>query len=176
MTATKEVIMTGEKKASAVRYHRRALLEAADRLLTELGYDGMNMNMLAKEANYSKATVYVYFESKDEIVRALCIERLKLMRRELALVLKSDADTDGKLAEVRQMLDELASGDGVYFDFACEFGGRTDTDSARELNALIRGIFDDLTALAPEQELKNKWYRYYGEVKTKGLFAEGGGA
>ncbi len=95
MTATKEVIMTGEKKASAVRYHRRALLEAADRLLTEFGYDGMNMNMLAKEANYSKATVYVYFESKDEIVRALCIERLKLMRRELALVLKSDADTDG---------------------------------------------------------------------------------
>lgn len=166
--------MTGEKKASAVKYHRRALLEAADRLLTEHGYDGMNMNMLAKEADYSKATVYVYFESKDEIVRALCVERLTLMRRELALVVKSDADKAEKFAEVRQLLDELAAGDGVYFDFACEHGGSIDTDGARELNALIRGIFDDLTAIAPASELKDKWYRYYGEVKTKGLFAEGG--
>lgn len=166
--------MTGEKKASAVKYHRRALLEAADRLLTEHGYDGMNMNMLAKEADYSKATVYVYFESKDEIVRALCVERLTLLRRELALVVKSDAATSEKFAEVRQLLDELASGDGVYFDFACEHGRSADTDGARELNALIRGIFYDLTALAPESELLDKWYRYYGEVKTKGLFAEGG--
>lgn len=162
--------MTGEKKASAVRYHKRTLLEAADRLLTEHGYDGMNMNMLAKEAGYSKATVYVYFESKDEIVCALCIDRLTLMRRELALVLKSDVDTAGKFAEVRQMLDELLEGDRVYFDFACRFGGRTDTESARALNSLIHGIFSDLTALAPEPELKDKWYRYYGEVNTKGLF------
>ncbi len=162
--------MTGEKKASAVKYHKRTLLEAADRLLTEYGYDGMNMNMLAKEAGYSKATVYVYFESKDEIVRALCIDRLDLMRRELALVLKSDADVNGKFAEVKQLLDEFAADDGVYFDFACATGGRTSTDGERELNALIRGIFDDLTALAPEAELKDRWYRYYGEVKTKNLF------
>ena len=75
--------MTGEKKASATKYHRRALMTAADRLLTEHGYDGMNMNMLAKEANYSKATVYVYFESKDEIVRALAIDRMQRRERQV---------------------------------------------------------------------------------------------
>ena len=94
--------MTGEKKASATRYHRKTLLAAADRLLTEYGYDGMNMNLLSKEAGYSKATVYVYFESKDEIVRELCIERLGLARSEIALVLKSDLDKESKFAEIKR--------------------------------------------------------------------------
>lgn len=164
--------MTGEKKASATKYHRRALMTAADRLLVEHGYDGMNMNMLAKEANYSKATVYVYFESKDEIVRALAIERLKLLRSELKLVIKSDIALDEKLAEIQSVFTEFATEDEVYFNFVCNKGAVSEnaTESETELNALINGIFDDLTALLPRAELLNKWYLFYGKIKTEKLF------
>ncbi len=163
--------MTGEKKASATRYHRKTLLAAADRLLTEYGYDGMNMNLLSKEAGYSKATVYVYFESKDEIVRELCIERLGLARSEIALVLKSDLDKESKFAEIKRLLDEFAEGDRTYFDFICASGDAApDSDSAARLSALVSDILDDMTVLAPVDELKARWYSYYGRIKTQSLF------
>ncbi|MDE7163838.1 MAG: TetR/AcrR family transcriptional regulator [Clostridiales bacterium] len=169
--------MSEEKKAAATRYHRKTLLEVADRLLTEHGYDGMNMNMLAKEANYSKATVYVYFSGKDEIVRLLSIDRLEILRREFAVIIKNDAELDEKLAAVRYALDEFASEDGVYFDFVCACGYASPlsdaTESEIKLSELISGILSDLTALMPEPELKKRWYAYYGEYKTSKMFNSG---
>lgn len=169
--------MSEEKKAAAARYHRKTLLEVADRLLTEHGYDGMNMNMLAKEANYSKATVYVYFSGKDEIVRLLCIQRLELLRRELAVIIKNDADIDEKLAAVSYAFDEFAAEDGVYFDFICASVYASPlsdaTESEQKLSELVTGILSDLTVLLPQAELKQKWYCYYGKYKTEKMFGNG---
>lgn len=164
--------MSSETKAAAAKYHRRVLLEAADRLLAEHGYDGMNMNMLSKEAGYSKATVYVYFESKDEIVRLLAIERLKIVRAEIALILKNDMDASEKFSEIKSVFDELATDDRVYFDFVCadvsSAGGSTESEV--QLRALVGGIIDDMTALAPKSELEQKWFAYYGKLKTQKMF------
>ncbi|MDE6201307.1 MAG: TetR/AcrR family transcriptional regulator [Clostridiales bacterium] len=169
--------MSEEKKAAATRYHRKALLEVADRLLTERGYDGMNMNLLAKEAKYSKATVYVYFSSKDEIVRMLSIDRLELLRQEIGVILKNNADRDEKLAAVRYAFDEFAAEDKVYFDFITDsvyaMPISNATDSERQLSELIDGILYDLTALMPMPELKQRWYAYYGEYRTSKMFRGG---
>ncbi len=167
--------MSEEKKAAAAKYHRKALMEVADRLLVQHGYDGMNMNMLAKEANYSKATVYVYFSGKDEIVRLLAIQRLDLLRREIGVILKNDADREEKLAAVKYAFDEFAHVDKVYFDFICSSTYAppisTASESERQLSVLIDDIFFDLTALIPKSELKQKWYAYYGEYKTAKMFS-----
>lgn len=172
--------MSEEKKAAVARYHRKTLLDAADRLLMQYGYDGMNMNMLAKEAGYSKATVYVYLESKDEIVRLLSVDRLKLLRKEFSVILKNaDMPADEKLADVKAVLDEFSVEDKTYFDFICtsvfadELSDRS--ESEKQLSALVNGIFTDLTALVPASELKAKWYAYYGEKKTKDMFSPLGG-
>lgn len=164
--------MTGEKKASATKYHRRALMIAADRLLSEHGYDGMNMNMLAKEANYSKATVYVYFPSKDEIVGAIALERLELMERELGLVVKNDLDPSEKLGEVGRVIREFAAEDRVYFDFLCERACLLDdeSDTGMDIRSAIDRIVDELCAIADKDTLLNKWYAYYGKLKTESLF------
>lgn len=168
--------MPGETREAAARYHKRTLLETADRLLSEFGYDGMNMNMLAKEAGYSKATVYVYMESKDEIVRLLSVERLKVLRGELKLVVKNDMTAEEKLCEVRSVLDDFVAEDRVYFDFISKSAfAPADSDapdSAKQLSALVDGILDDLSALRPIAELKKMWYTYYGEVTTRRMFGE----
>ena len=165
--------MTGEKKASATKYHRRTLMNVADRLLVEHGYDGMNMNMLAKEANYSKATVYVYFESKDSLVGALAAERLDLLQKELALVVKSDLDTDEKFGEVKRVLTEFATEDKTYFDFVCNRvdAGKDDlTQEETELIGRVQAVFDTLAPLCDREELLEKWYAFYGRVKTEKMF------
>ena len=132
--------MSEEKKAAVARYHRKTLLDAADRLLMQYGYDGMNMNMLAKEAGYSKATVYVYLSSKDEIVRLLCIERLKLLRKEFSVILKNEVSVADKLDEVRAVLDEFAVEDKTYFDFIC---GCTFADELSDASDSEKELFID---------------------------------
>lgn len=168
--------MSEEKKAAVTKYHRKTLLEAADRLLVRHGYDGMNMNMLAKEAGYSKATVYVYFSSKDEIVRLLAISRLELLRRELGVILKNKADSEEKLLAIKCVFDEFAGDDGVYFDFVCSSTHASRRENASEseieLSTLIDGIMSDLGSLIPIAELKQKWFSYYGKYKTAKIFGE----
>ncbi len=41
------------------------------------GFDKTTMDDVAKEAQYSKATLYVYFKSKDEILNYLTLESMK---------------------------------------------------------------------------------------------------
>ena len=158
--------MSEEKKAAVAKYHRKTMLAAADRLLVEHGYDGMNMNMLCKEAGYSKATVYVYFKSKDEIVECLALDRLLLFEKEAALVAKNDFEKHEKLTELKKMLDEFVHEDGVYFDFIC-----THATEGKLFDAVNR-IVDSLETVAPRDEILKLWYAYYGELKTKAMFNE----
>ncbi len=157
--------MSEEKKAAVAKYHRKTLLVAADRLLVEHGYDGMNMNMLSKEAGYSKATVYVYFKSKDEIVSLLSLERLELLEKECALIAKNDFERDEKLAEIKKLLDEFVNEDGVYFDFVCTHAKQNDA-----LFSAVNRIVDALETVAPREELMEKFFAYYGRIKTKYMF------
>ncbi len=161
--------MTGEKKASAIKFHRRALMTAADRLLSERGYDGMNMNMLAAEAEYSKATVYVYFSSKDEIVTAITVERLELLRKEISLAVKSDITADEKLAEAERIIREFAEEDAVYFDFIFQ---RAKGECAETLYSIVNGILYDLSEVCEREQLLEKWYALYGRLKTEKIFID----
>ncbi len=50
---------------------RNVILEAAVALFKELGYERTSMNELAKRLGGSKATLYGYFASKEELFRAV---------------------------------------------------------------------------------------------------------
>lgn len=50
---------------------RNVILEAAVALFKELGYERSSMNELAKRLGGSKATLYGYFASKEELFRAV---------------------------------------------------------------------------------------------------------
>ena len=41
-----------------------AILEAAERLFAQQGYDGVSMRTIAREAGVSKANIYHHFDSK----------------------------------------------------------------------------------------------------------------
>ena len=59
--------MAQKKENRLVRFNRQNILEAAERLFAEKGVRQTTMDDIAKAADYSKSTVYVYFKSKDEI-------------------------------------------------------------------------------------------------------------
>ncbi|PJK28608.1 TetR/AcrR family transcriptional regulator [Minwuia thermotolerans] len=58
---------------------RRAILDAANRLVEGLGYERMKMEDIAAEANSSVGTLYQRFRDKDGLLDALVGERLARM-------------------------------------------------------------------------------------------------
>ena len=47
------------------------LIEAASRLLTTSGVNGLTIKNLAKEMNFSESAIYRHFSSKEDIILAM---------------------------------------------------------------------------------------------------------
>ena len=68
------------KKQALTEFHRGSILAAAERLFTEKGTEKTTMDDIAREAEYSKATLYVYFQSKEEIINAILLSGMLLLK------------------------------------------------------------------------------------------------
>lgn len=67
----------GRRKKEPISVHREHILTVAQSLFMSRGIEAVTMNEIAKEAGYSKATLYVYFQNKEEIVGLLVLESMK---------------------------------------------------------------------------------------------------
>jgi AcrR family transcriptional regulator len=64
------------------RYHKtkETILQTAREIIAEKGPDGLSLRELARRIDYSPSGLYEYFSSKDEIVTAVSVEGLALLR------------------------------------------------------------------------------------------------
>ena len=67
----------GRRKKEPGSVHRKNIVSAASALFMERGIAATSMDDIAKAAGYSKATLYVYFENKEEIVGILVLNSMK---------------------------------------------------------------------------------------------------
>ncbi|MDW7709586.1 MAG: TetR/AcrR family transcriptional regulator [Deferrisomatales bacterium] len=58
----------GERKRLQPELRRRQILDAAVRLFYEVGYEGASLRDLSARVGINKATIYHYFESKEDIL------------------------------------------------------------------------------------------------------------
>lgn len=80
----------------------RELLDAALDLFVEKGFAAARAEDIAARAGVSKATLYLYFRSKEDLLEALIAERLPSRTALHARQLASDAETSADL--LRQVL------------------------------------------------------------------------
>lgn len=80
------------KKQALTEFHRGSILAAAERLFAERGTDKTTMDDIAREAEYSKATLYVYFQSKEEIINAILLSGMVLLKRKVHEGIESHPD------------------------------------------------------------------------------------
>ncbi|MDF2543779.1 MAG: transcriptional regulator TetR family [Herbinix sp.] len=67
------------RKKEAPEFHRDRIAAAAERLFTRKGIASTTMDDIASEAAYSKATLYVYYKNKEEIVGVLVLRSMKML-------------------------------------------------------------------------------------------------
>src|ERR1700689_2935224 len=80
------------------RYKRA--IRTAEELFKKVGFRAVTMELVSREANVAKATLYSYFKNKDELFLAVCARMAQLLRGavEQALI-KPDTRLDARLTD-----------------------------------------------------------------------------
>ncbi len=76
---------------------RREILDTARQLLTTTGYARLSMRNIANKIGYSATSIYLYFESKDDLVHALIDEGVELLGSRLSEANASESSPAGRL-------------------------------------------------------------------------------
>lgn len=95
-SGTADVRRGGRPPAGTDPQKRKQILEGAGRVFSTLGFDAASMSDVAREAQVSKATLYVYFQDKEHLFTAICAERRNRNIAELIALL----DTTRPIEEV----------------------------------------------------------------------------
>ena len=68
-----------ERKRQEKEMKRQDIIDAAERVFFTKGYENSSMDEVAKEAEFSKRTIYVYFSSKEQIYYEIMIRGYRLL-------------------------------------------------------------------------------------------------
>jgi AcrR family transcriptional regulator len=92
---------------------RQQILEGANRVFSQMGFDAASMNDITREAGVSKGTIYVYFDSKEELFMELCNHYREILFADIYHALESDGDLREALIEFGTALAAVVTSDVV---------------------------------------------------------------
>jgi len=84
------------KRHAAIADREQELLIIAEKLMEHEGFSGLTMDKLVAACNYSKGTVYNHFNSKEDLLCALCIKGIKLSMQLMRRALTFEGNTREK--------------------------------------------------------------------------------
>ncbi len=108
----------GRRKKEPRSVHRENIASAASVLFMEKGIAETSMDDIAKAAGYSKATLYVYFENKEEIVGILVLGSMKKLYDYIASALAQQESTKSRYELICRGLVRYQEEFPFYFDMA----------------------------------------------------------
>ncbi|MDK2967398.1 TetR/AcrR family transcriptional regulator [Lacrimispora sp.] len=121
-----------ERRQQEKEIKRNDIIAAAERVFFANGYENSSMDAVAREAEFSKRTVYVYFNSKEQIYFEIMIRGY----RQLLKMLKEGFEKEkpsGALEELRCIFYTLSSfrdRHGNYFKAIMEYETKDDQDQS----------------------------------------------
>lgn len=98
--------------------HRENIAGAAERLFARGGIEAATMNDIAREAGYSKATLYVYFTDKEEIVSFLVLKSMKTLYSHISEAVEGQAPTKDTYRNICRALVNYQEEYPFYFVLA----------------------------------------------------------
>lgn len=107
--------MARRKKEEPIVHQNRIATEA-EVLFAKKGIQNTTMDEIAKAAGYSKATLYVYFKNKEEIISFLALKSMHILRNTLIDALNVSGDSKKKFLAMCWALHDYQKEFPEYFD------------------------------------------------------------
>jgi AcrR family transcriptional regulator len=128
---------------------RGAILAAAGALLRATGFEGFSMSVLARKAGIAKGTLYLYFETREEVLLALYVETLAAWSRALVAGLRDGMGDDEFVA----LFQETSTADPNFMTLRARLESVIEHNvSLERLVEAKRAMKDLLGGLAPRVE------------------------
>jgi AcrR family transcriptional regulator len=97
-----------ERKEREREMRRQQIMVAAKRVFTQSGYEKSTMEDIAREAELSPGTIYLYFKSKDELYASLCLRLLRFINVKVDHVIGDEAlDYEAKQEALLEAIQEV---------------------------------------------------------------------
>ncbi|API92888.1 MULTISPECIES: TetR/AcrR family transcriptional regulator [Virgibacillus] len=96
------------RKAVAKELTRDMILQAANNLFVEKGYQHVSMRQIATKLNYSHGSLYYHFKNKAELFFALVEKHFQLLDERMCAIQDKDIPDEEKLRQLMQ--DYIAFG------------------------------------------------------------------
>lgn len=110
----------GRRKKEPKNVHRENIASAAQVLFMQKGIEATSMDDIAKKAGYSKATLYVYFKNKEEIVGVLVLESMKKLHTYITSALEEQKNTKTRYDFICNALLKYQEEFPFYFKIALD--------------------------------------------------------
>lgn len=98
-----------DRKEKVKQIRREDIIRAAEVLIFEKGYERVTMDEIAKRAEYTKRTLYAYFQSKEQILHAIIFRAYTTLNTMINKELADNGQCNG-LAKLKKL-------GGVYIEF-----------------------------------------------------------
>jgi len=103
------------KKALVTAFRTREILAAARKLLEQRGPEAMTMEEIAAAAGVAKGTLYLYFESKDELILALITQVGENILQDVGASLQAPGSPQEKMIRMVSVLLEYLNRERLLF-------------------------------------------------------------
>jgi len=156
--------------------HKQEIMQAALSLFSERGYHNVSMHEIAEKAEFAIGTLYKFFENKEELYKALIMEKTRQYHHTLMEVIKSDEDVVSILKNYIAVKAELFTGsiDTIRLYFAETRGASFNIGAGMDRD--IRQMYDKFLkqfSLVLKRGVRQKVFRrlnpYYMAVAIEGL-------
>lgn len=150
---------TGSRREQERESRQRGIIDTAEALFLEAGFDAASMDEIARRAGFTKRTVYQYFAGKEEILFAVAVRQLGLtdftpfadrpereetafewLRRSCGEFFATCRDNPERTAFVNRAF--AIQGEAADGTWRAEFGRRTMRYYALIVAALAEGVAD----------------------------------
>ena len=108
---------------------RRAIIDVAEKAFTREGYERAMVDKIALEAGYTKATIYNYFESKDDLFMAVASRAFEHLYR----IMEDTLSRPDAVYELRSLGD-------AYLAFATQYPKHAGMMDSGQLSVAFSGI------------------------------------
>jgi len=155
--------MAKSRKELEQRQRRKYILECAERLFAEKGFAGVTVADIAKATEFSVGSLYLFFDSKEALIKELLFERMKQIHEIISAQATAKIPAREKLGNsVDKLVDMFVEHIDFFKLYIMEVKGTElcppPKEFGMEVHKLVKANYDALVSIF-EQGIKEGAFR-----------------
>lgn len=156
-TFVKIKIMSSQERKQKEKEHRyNTILEAAEKIMQADGLYSLNMDLVAKETELAKGTLYLYFKSKEDIVAALSIKARTLLLNYFEKATKKSGDSIEQLNATASATFDFYKKYPFYFELIAIYEVNHKLEDSAGIQLSINKLFNFVNEISKKAKEEGK--------------------